>query len=395
MSEQRGLLTGEHFLLGDHAAAEGAILAGCRLFAGYPITPATEIAEQMSTRLPQVGGVYIQMEDELASMNAVLGASWGGVKAMTATSGPGFSLMMENFGLGIMLETPCVLINVQRGGPSTGLPTLVGQQDMMQARWGSHGDYEMIALAPSSPQELFDLTIRAFNLAEKYRTPVLVMTDAEVGHMTEKVVIPPPEAVEIINRPVVRKGDVSPDHFRIYRDMGAKDSVSPMTAAGEGYRIHVTGLTHDERGYPAMNASAQEWNIRRIMDKIRTHRDDIIQVEARGLEDAEVVVVAYGISARTSLWPIEMAKREGLRVGMLRPLTVWPFPEEQIRNLAKRVRAFVVPEINMGQIVREVERCAAGRAPVFGINRPGGEILEPDLVLDGIRKAAAGRSPSQ
>lgn len=389
MSEPRGLLTGEHFLLGDHAAAEGAILAGCRLFAGYPITPATEIAEQMSTRLPQVGGVYIQMEDELASMNAVLGASWGGVKAMTATSGPGFSLMMENFGLGIMLETPCVLINVQRGGPSTGLPTLVGQQDMMQARWGSHGDYEIIALAPSSPQELFDLTIRAFNLAEKYRTPVLVMTDAEVGHMTEKVIIPPPEDVEIINRPLVRKGDVSPDHFRIYRDMGVKDSVSPMTAAGEGYRIHVTGLTHDERGYPAMNAAAQEWNIRRIMDKIRTHRDDIIQVEARGLEDAQVVVVAYGISARTALWPIEMAKREGLRVGMLRLLTVWPFPEERIRNLARQVRAFVVPEINTGQIIREVERCAAGRVPVFGINRPGGEILAPDQVLEGIRKAAA------
>jgi len=389
MNEPRGLLTGEHFLLGDHAAAEGAILAGCRLFAGYPITPATEIAEQMSTRLPQVGGVYIQMEDELASMNAVLGASWGGVKAMTATSGPGFSLMMENFGLGIMLETPCVLINVQRGGPSTGLPTLVGQQDMMQARWGSHGDYEIIALAPSSPQELFDLTIRAFNLAEKYRTPVLVMTDAEVGHMTEKVIIPPPEDVEIINRPLVRKGDVSPDHFRIYRDMGVKDSVSPMTSAGEGYRIHVTGLTHDERGYPAMNAAAQEWNIRRIMDKIRTHRDDIIQVEARGLEDAQVVVVAYGISARTSLWPIEMAKREGLRVGMLRLLTVWPFPEERIRNLARQVRAFVVPEINTGQIIREVERCAAGRAPVLGVNRPGGEILEPDQVLEGIRKAAA------
>ena len=389
MNDQPGLLTGEHFLLGDHAAAEGAILAGCRLFAGYPITPATEIAEQMSIRLPQVGGVYIQMEDELASMNAVLGAAWGGVKAMTATSGPGFSLMMENFGLGIMLETPCVLINVQRGGPSTGLPTLVGQQDMMQARWGSHGDYEIIALAPSSPQELFYLTVRAFNLAEKYRTPVLVMTDAEVGHMTEKVIIPPPEAVEIINRPLVRKGDVSPDHFRIYRDMGAKDSVSPMTAAGEGYRIHVTGLTHDERGYPAMHAAAQEWNIRRIMDKIRTHRDDIIQVEARGLEDAQVVVVAYGISARTSLWPIEMANREGLRVGMLRLLTVWPFPEEQIRDLARRVRAFVVPEINAGQIVREVERCAAGRAAVFGINRPGGEILEPDQVLDGIRKAAA------
>lgn len=395
MNEQRGLLTGEHFLMGDHAAAEGAILAGCRFFAGYPITPATEIAEQMSTRLPQVGGTYIQMEDELASMNAILGAAWGGAKSMTATSGPGFSLMMENFGLGIMLETPCVLINVQRGGPSTGLPTLVGQQDMMQARWGSHGDYETIALSPSSPQELFDLTIRAFNLAEKYRTPVLVMTDAEVGHMTEKVVIPPPEAVEIVNRPLVRKGDVSPDHFRIYRDMGAKDAVSPMAIAGEGYRIHVTGLTHDERGYPAMNASAQDWNIRRIMDKIRRHRDDIISVEAHNLEDADVVVVAYGISARTSLWPIEMARKEGLRVGMLRLVTVWPFPDDYIRKLAKQVRAFVVPEINMGQIVLEVERCAAGRARVFGINRPGGEILEPDQVLGGIRRAVACQDPPE
>jgi 2-oxoglutarate ferredoxin oxidoreductase subunit alpha len=209
MSDQ-GLLTGEHFLLGDYAAAEGAILAGCRFFAGYPITPATEIAERMSTRLPQVDGIYIQMEDELASMNAILGASWAGVKSMTATSGPGFSLMMENLGLGIMLETPCVLVDVQRGGPSTGLPTLVGQQDMMQARWGTHGDYEIIALCPSSPQELFDLTIRAFNLSEKFRTPVLVMTDAEVGHMTERVVIPRPEEIEIFNRPQVRKGDVAP-----------------------------------------------------------------------------------------------------------------------------------------------------------------------------------------
>jgi len=265
----------------------------------------------------------------------------------------------------------------------------------MQARWGSHGDYEIIALAPSSPQELFDLTIRAFNLAERYRTPVLVMTDAEVGHMTEKVVIPSPEDVDIVHRPLVRKGDISPDHFRIYRDMGAKGAVSPMAVAGEGYRIHVTGLTHDERGYPAMNASAQEWNIRRIMDKIRNHRDDIIQVDARDLKDADVVVVAYGISARTSLWPIEMAKREGLRVGLLRLLTVWPFPEDLIRNLAKQVRAFVVPEINMGQIIHEVERAAAGRARVCGVNRPGGEILEPDQVLAGIRRAAAGRHASE
>ncbi len=391
MSEQRGLLTGEHFMLGDYAAAEGAILAGCRFFAGYPITPATEIAERMSVRLPQVGGVYVQMEDELASMNAVLGSSWAGVKSMTATSGPGFSLMMENLGLGIMLETPCVLVNVQRGGPSTGLPTLVGQQDMMQARWGSHGDYEIIALSPTSPQELFDLTIRAFNLAEKLRTPVLVMTDAEVGHMTEKVVIPPPEEVEIVSRPQVRRGDVEPDLFRIYRGLASPDGdgyISPMAVAGEGYRIHVTGLTHDERGYPAMYAEAQARNIARLMNKIRNHRDDIIQIEERYLDDAEVVVVAYGISARTSLWPIEQARQEGIRVGYLRLITVWPFPEERIRALAKSVRAFVVPELNMGQIVREVERCACGQARVFGANRPGGDILEPHYVLSVIRQAA-------
>ena len=388
MDEQKGLLTGEHFMLGDHAAAEGAILAGCRFFAGYPITPATEIAERMSVRMPQVDGVYIQMEDELASMNAILGASWAGVKAMTATSGPGFSLMMENLGLGIMLETPCVLVNVQRGGPSTGLPTLVGQQDMMQARWGSHGDYEIIALSPTSPQELFDLVLRAFNLSEKYRIPVLVMTDAEVGHMTEKVVIPPPEQVEIINRPQVREGDVAPDHFRVYRDGDGNGYVSPMTVAGQGYRIHVTGLTHDERGYPGMDAQTQEWNLRRLINKIQANRDDIIQVEEQYLDDAEVVVVSYGISARTSLWPIELARQEGIRVGYLRLITVWPFPEERIRNLAKGIRAFVVPEINMGQISREVERCAAGQAVVIGANRAGGDILEPEHVLKVIRSAA-------
>jgi len=389
-SEQRGLLTGEHFMLGDHACAEGAILAGCRFFAGYPITPATEIAERMSVRMPQLGGVYIQMEDELASMNAILGASWAGVKSMTATSGPGFSLMMENLGLGIMLETPCVLVNVQRGGPSTGLPTLVGQQDMMQARWGSHGDYEIIALSPSSPQEFFDLTIRAFNLSERYRTPVLVMADAEVGHMTEKVVILPPEAIEIATRPHVRKGDVEPDHFRIFRDSqsGEDGRVSPMVAAGEGYRIHVTGLTHDERGYPVMNAKAQEWNVTRLVDKIRANRGEIIQFEERDTEDAEVVVVSYGISARTSLWPIEQARQEGIRVGYLRLITVWPFPDEAIRRLAKGIRAFVVPEINLGQISREVERCAAGQALVFGANRAGGDILEPHHVLNVIRQAA-------
>ncbi|UCH20623.1 MAG: 2-oxoacid:acceptor oxidoreductase subunit alpha [Deltaproteobacteria bacterium] len=391
MNEQQGLLIGEHFLMGDYAAAEGAIMAGCRFFAGYPITPATEIAERMSIRLPQVNGIYIQMEDELASMNAALGASWSGVKSMTATSGPGFSLMMENLGLGIMTETPCVLVNVQRGGPSTGLPTLVSQQDMMQARWGSHGDYEIIALSPTSPQELFDLTIRAFNLSEKFRTPVLVMTDAEVGHMTERVAIPPPGEVEIINRPQVRKGDMPPDKYRIYQDLHPDcgfDTVSPMAAAGEGYRFHITGLTHDEHGYPVMNAEANEWNVNRLMSKIRDHRDEIIQLEEHNLDDAEVVVVSYGISARTSLWPIEQARNDGIRVGYLRLITIWPFPEKRIADLARRIRAFVVPEINMGQIIREVERCAAGQAPVFGVNRPGGEILNPEKVEKTIRQAA-------
>jgi 2-oxoglutarate ferredoxin oxidoreductase subunit alpha len=391
MDKEKGRLTGEHFMLGDHACAEGAILAGCRFFAGYPITPATEIAERMSVRLPQVNGNYIQMEDELASVNAILGASWAGEKSMTATSGPGFSLMMENLGLGIMLETPCVIVNVQRGGPSTGLPTLVGQQDMMQARWGSHGDYEIIALCPCSPQELFDLTIRAFNLSEKYRTPVLVMTDAEVGHMTEKVIIPPVEEIEIINRPLVLKGDLEPDLFRIFRDSPTSDPkhVSPMVKAGDGYRIHVTGLTHDERGYPAMNAEANQWNVTRLMEKINANRKEIIEVETDKLRNAEVVVVSYGISARTSLWPIEQARKEGIKVGYLRLITVWPFPEDTISKLAKKISAFVVPEINMGQIVREVERCAAGQAQVIGVHKPGGDILDPGDVLNAIRKAAA------
>jgi len=395
MNNEKGRLTGEHFLLGDHACAEGAIFAGCRFFAGYPITPATEIAERMSVRLPQCDGVYVQMEDELASMNAILGGSWAGVKSMTATSGPGFSLMMENLGLGIMLETPCVLVNVQRGGPSTGLPTLVGQQDMMQARWGSHGDYAIIALSPTSPQELFDLTIRAFNLSEKYRSPVLVMTDAEVGHMTEKVVIPPAEEIDIINRPKVQRGDVEPDHFRIYRDSskGENGFVSPMVSAGDGYRIHVTGLTHDERGYPAMNAEANEWNVKRLTQKIYAHRDDIIQVEEQNLDDAEVVVVSYGISARAALWPVEQARSEGIRVGFLRLITVWPFPEERIGQLAKNIRGFVVPEINLGQIRLEVERCAAGRTQTWGVHRPGGDVLEPQRVLNTIRQAAGREVP--
>lgn len=378
-----GVLTGEFFMMGDIACAEGAISAGCRFFAGYPITPATEIAERMSERMPQVGGTFIQMEDELASMIAVLGGSWGGVQAMTATSGPGFSLMMENLGLGIMTETPCVLVNAQRGGPSTGLPTLVAQGDMMQARWGSHGPYEIIALAPGSPQELFDLTIHAFNLAEKYRTPVLVMTDAEVGHMTEKVVIPPPEEIETVPR---RKPTVPPQEYLPYK--ADSDLVPPMANFGEGYRFHITGLTHDERGYPVINAEVQEELISRLVGKIQRNKDDIIRLEEDGLEDAEVVVCSYGMAARTALWPVELARKEGIRVGILRLITVWPFPEERIRQLAGKVKAFVVPEINYGQIVLEVERCACGQAEVILVPHAGGDIHDPQKVLEAIRRAA-------
>ena len=380
-----GVLQGSFFMDGDTACAEGAICAGCRFFGGYPITPATEIAERMARRMPQVGGTYIQMEDEIASMNAVLGASWASVRAMTATSGPGFSLMMENLGLGIMTETPCVLVNVQRGGPSTGMPTLVGQADMMQARWGSHGHYEIIALAPSSPQELFNLTIRAFNLAEKYRTPVLVMTDETVGHMTERVVIPPRE--EISRYP--RRRPVMPpeDGYLPYR--ADPDGVPPMACAGEGYRIHVTGLTHDERGYPDTDSvGTQQRLIERLIYKIRANRDDIIELWEDQVEGAEVVVVAYGISARTAALPVRMAREMGLRVGLLKLVTVWPFAEDRIRELAPEVKAFVVPEINMGQIALEVERCAGGRAETILVPHAGGGLHHPDDILDAIRRAA-------
>ena len=381
-AEQRGVLTGEHFLLGDHAAAEGALLAGCSFFAGYPITPATEIAERMSLRLPQVGGVYVQMEDELASMNAILGGSWAGIKSMTATSGPGFSLMMENLGLGIMLETPCVLVNVQRGGPSTGLPTLVGQSDMMQARWGSHGHYEIIALSPYSPQEAFYQTITAFNLSEKYRTPVLIMTDEIVGHMSEKVIIPEAESIKRVSRlrPKGRK-----DRFKPFRP--GPNGIAPMPAAGDGYNIHITGLTHDEKGYPVMTAEAHEEMMIRLTTKIQRNLDDIICTDGYRLEDAEIVIVSYGVSARTSLAAVELARSAGIKAGLLRLVTVWPFPDRQLKELAQGVKGFVTVEINLGQIHREVERCAGSRVPAFLVGHAGGTIIRPEAVLTVLQEA--------
>jgi len=382
----KSVLTGTWFMNGDHACCEGALAAGCRFFAGYPITPATEVAERMSRRLPELGGIYIQMEDELASMAAILGASWGGVKAMTSTSGPGFSLMMENIGLGICTETPCVVCNVQRAGPSTGLPTLVAQGDMMQARWGSHGHYEIIALSPSSPQEMFDFTIRAFNLSEQYRLPVIILADEVVGHMNERVVIPPAGEIEVVKR---RKPTAPPGEYRPYQPDA--DGVAPMAGCGEGYRIHVTGLTHDERGYPGMNAATQEQMMERLIRKIRANRDSIIRTENVFLDDAEVVVVAYGISARSARHAVQEARAKGIRAGLIKLETVWPFPEELIRSVASRVRALVMPEINAGQMVLEMERCAGGACPVRMVAHHGGALIPPAKVLDAVRKALKGR----
>lgn len=371
-ADPAGVLTGAHYLDGDFACAEGAMAAGCRFVGGYPITPSTEVVERIGRRFPMMGGIFIQMEDELASMAAVVGASWSGTKSMTVTSGPGFSLMMENLGLAGMMETPCVVVNVQRGGPSTGLPTMVGQADVMQARWGSHGDYEIIAVCPQSPQEAFDLTITAFNLSEMYRVPVLVMMDECVGHMTEKVVIPPAEAIEVVPRRLTRK---KPGDYLPYQVNGSP--VPEFARAGDGYRFHTTGLTHDERGYPEMSATCQEKCVRRLIDKIRNNAESIVCIEQHDIDDADVVVVSYGITSRVSRMGIELARQQGVKVGSLRLLTIWPFPERRIRELAAAVKAFVVPEINYGQIVLEVERCAAGQAAVIPVSHGGGGVHQP------------------
>ena len=378
------LLSGTHFMNGDEACAEGAVAAGCTFFAGYPITPATEVAERMAMRLPQVEGVYIQMEDELASMAAVVGASCAGARAMTSTSGPGFSLMMENVGLAAMLEVPCVLVNIMRGGPSTGLPTLVGQQDVMQARWGSHGDYEVIALSPESPQEAFQLTYEAFDVADKYRTPVMILSDEVVGHMTEKVTIP---AAESFAQPARRRRKPPKRGFVPFSP--GENEVPPMVFAGEGYHIHATGLTHDEYGYPVITPEAQERLVQRLVGKIRDHADEIVRTEELYVEDAEVIVVSYGCSARTSREVVEQARRLDMKVGMLRLITVWPFAEKRIRQLARsgRVKAFVVAEINSGQIAYEVERCAQSSAETVLAGFMGGRIFTPDELFPIVEEA--------
>ncbi len=381
-ADPRGVLTGTHFMDGDHACCEGALAAGARFAAGYPITPSTEVVERFAQRVPTVGGSFIQMEDEMAASITLQGAVWGGAKAFTVTSGPGFSLMMEHIGYAAMTETPCVFVDVQRGGPSTGLPTLPAQADMMQARWGSHGDYEIIALCPNSPQECFDLTIKAFNFAEQFRIPVMFMMDEVVGHMTEKVVIPPADQIDIVPRKHTRK---PVEEYLPYETNG--DMVPEMAHAGEGYRFHMTGLTHDQRGYPDMTPPTQHKLVTRLQQKVRAAADRIAMFEEEATENADVIVVSYGITSRVAQRAIDMARDRGMKVGKLRLIMAWPFPETKIRQLASRTKAFVVPELNLGQMVREVERAAAGKAKTILVPHAGGSVHHPEDILAAIQEA--------
>lgn len=372
---------GVKLVQGNEACAEGAIAAGCRFFAGYPITPSSEIPERLSIHLPQVDGVFIQMEDEIASMGAIIGASLAGAKSMTATSGPGFSLMQENLGYACIAEVPCVVVNVMRGGPSTGLPTYPAQGDVMQARWGTHGDHPIIVLCPSSVLECFTLTIKAFNYSEKYRTPVILLMDEVVGHMREKVVFPEPGQYEIVDRV---KPSVPPEWYLPYEDTSF--GVSPMGIFGEGYRYHVTGLTHDIRGFPTLRQDEIEPFLLRLFRKISTHIDDIQIVESYQVDDADLVLIAYGCVARSAHRAMVEARAEGLKVGLMRLATLWPFPRRFVEPLTKAKKTLLVPEMNMGQISREVKRVNQGMTTVLTLNKIDGTIIYPKEILAKIRE---------
>ncbi len=389
-ADPKSVLTGVYYIDGDVAAGWGALAAGCKFIAGYPITPSTEAAEAFARVAPKAGAIFIQMEDELASIAAVLGAAWGGAKAMTITSGPGYSLMMETIGYGAMLETPFVLLNVQRGGPSTGVPTKTGQADMMQSRWGSHGDYEIIAISPDSPQEMFDYTIKAFNLAEKYRCPVMIMADECVGHMTEKVVIPAADEIEIEPRNFY-KG--SAEEYLPFKP--GSDLIPQIAKAGDGLNLFISGLAHNEKGYPVKKDEPRGIYLKRLIDKIQKNKDKIIELKEEETENCEVVVVSYGISSRVAIKGIDMAREKGIKVGNLRLVTVWPFPDEKIRELANRVKAFVVPEINYGQIVFEIERCCDGKANVVLVPHGGAGVHNPQDICDAIELGAQKEKKSE
>ena len=367
----------ELLLQGNEAIVEGALRAGCRFFAGYPITPATEISEILSVKLPQVDGTFIQMEDEIASLGAVIGASLTGMKAMTATSGPGFSLMQENLGFAIIAEVPCVIVNVMRGGPSTGLPTFPAQGDVMQARWGTHGDHPIIALSASTVRECYDVTIKAFNLSEKFRTPVILLLDEVVAHMREKMVLDDQEEIEILNRV---KPTVPPEWYIPYEDtpMG----VPVMANFGEGYRYHVTGLTHDIRGFPTSRPDEIGPFIARLHRKISQHFSEIQIAEFYQTEDAEITVIAYGCVARSAKRAVRDAREKGMKVGLLKLTTIWPFMRSSVEKVLQTSKILIVPEMNMGQISREVKRVNRGVAKVITLSKVDGTIITPPEILN-------------
>ncbi len=363
-------------LQGNAAVVEGAIYAGMRFYAGYPITPSTEVAEGCARLLPKIGGRFIQMEDEIGSIAAVVGGSVSGMKAMTATSGPGYSLMLENIGYAFMTETPCVIINVQRGGPSTGLPTKVSQSDTMQARWGTHGDYVAIAVAPSTVGDTITETIRAFNLAERFRTPVTVLLDEVMGHMREIVKVPQPGEYEIVDRV---KPTVAPEDFVPF-ELTA-NHVSPMPAYGEGYRYNVTGLTHDPMGFSTNRADEIQVKLDKLNHKINDYKDEIYKLRTEYIDDAEIVFVSYGSVSRAALQATSLAREAGVKVGTIQLYTIWPFPYDQIRELCSKCRKVIVGELNMGQIIHEVRYALPGDIEVVPLQRYDGEILTPMQLL--------------
>ena len=367
-----------YFWQGNEACAEAALATGCRFFAGYPITPASEIAEYLSKKLPQVGGIAIQMEDELASIGAVVGASWTGNKAMTATSGPGFDLMQETIGWAFMTETPCVIVDVQRAGPSTGQATKCGQGDVMQSRWGTHGDYSAVALSPNSVQEMFELTIKAFNLAEKYRTPVILLADEIVAHMRERIILPSPENIEIINR---RKPKPNEKAF-----FGLEE-IPPMPFVGEGFNIAITGSTHNEYGIRfTADPTVHKQLVERLNNKIQNHAEEIADVETYNTDDCQIGIVSFGCTSRAIYEAAEIVEAKGIKVGYVRLKTIWPFPEKAVKQLAKTAKKIIVPEMNLRQIFYEVQRVANGLAEVIPLNKiGGGELITPEELFEKIQ----------
>lgn len=370
-----------HFWQGNEACAEAAIVAGCRFFAGYPITPASEIAEHLAKKLPKIGGIAIQMEDELASIGAVVGASWAGAKTMTATSGPGFSLMQETIGYAFMTETPCVIVDVQRLGPSTGQATKCGQGDVMQARWGTHGDYSAIALSPNSAQEMFELTIKAFNLAEKYRTPVILLADEGIAHMREQVTIPSLADIEIVNRRKPKPGETA--FFGL-------EEVPPMPAVGEGYNVAVTGSTHNEYGIRfTADLNVHKRLVERLNSKIQNHADELAEAETHNIDDCQIGIISFGCTSRAIYEAVENAEAKGVTVGYARLKTIWPFPEKIVKKLAKTAEKIIVPEMNLKQLYYEVQRVTNGSSEIIALNKiGGGELITPEELAAKIMESA-------